>query len=89
MLLLGAVYAKAQSGETGIDAATTEVKNYFDNAINLMYAVGGVLGVVGAVKVYNKWNSGDQDTSKVAASWFGSCVFLIVVATVLKGFFNL
>ncbi|MBX3253326.1 MAG: DUF4134 family protein [Chitinophagaceae bacterium] len=36
----------------------------------------------------NKWNSGDQDTAKVASAWFGSCIFLIVVATVLRGFFG-
>ncbi|MBX2924743.1 MAG: DUF4134 family protein [Chitinophagaceae bacterium] len=36
----------------------------------------------------NKWNSGDQDTGKVAAAWFGSCIFLVVVATVLRGFFG-
>jgi len=40
------------------------------------------------VKVYNKWNSGEGDTNKVAAAWFGSCIFLVVVATVLKSFFG-
>jgi hypothetical protein len=33
-----------------------------------------------------KW--GDPDTSRVAAAWFGSCIFLVVVATVLKSFFG-
>ena len=46
-------------------------------------------GIIGAVKVYQKWNAGDPDTSKVAAAWFGSCVFLVVVATVIKSFFGL
>jgi len=82
--------AKAQDqGNTGINQATTDVKSYFDAGVNLMYAIGAVLGLVGAVKVYQKWNHGDHDTSKVAAAWFGSCIFLVVVATVLKGFFNL
>lgn len=31
-----------------------------------MYAVGAILGLIGAVKVYEKWNSGDHDTGKVA-----------------------
>lgn len=82
--------AQAQDqGNTGINQATTDVKSYFDAGVNLMYAIGAVLGLVGAVKVYQKWNHGDHDTSKVAAAWFGSCIFLVVVATVLKGFFNL
>jgi hypothetical protein len=54
-----------------------------------MYAVGAILGLIGAIKVYQKWNHGDHDTGKVAAAWFGSCIFLVVVATVIKSFFGL
>ena len=39
------------------------------------------------IKVYNKFSSGDPDTSKTAASWFGACIFLIVAATILRSFF--
>ena len=68
--------------------ATELVKGYFGTGTTLLYAIGAVVGLVGAVKVYNKWNSGDGDTNKVAAAWFGSCIFLVVVATVLKSFFG-
>ena len=81
--------ASAQDGNTGIDEATTMVKSYFDSGANLMYAIGALVGLIGGVKVYQKWNSGDPDTGKVAAAWFGSCVFLVVVATVIKSFFGL
>ncbi len=53
-----------------------------------MYAIGAIVGLVGAVKVYNKWSAGEPDTAKVASSWFGACIFLVVVATVLKSFFG-
>ncbi len=76
-------------GNAGINSATTQVKSYFDTGCNLMYAIGAVTGIIGAIKVYQKWNHGDHDTGKVAAAWFGSCVFLVVVATVLKSFFGL
>ena len=79
----------AQDGNEGIDQATTMVKSYFDSGANLMYAVGALLGLIGGVKVYQKWNHGDHDTGKVAAAWFGSCIFLVVVATVIKSFFGL
>jgi hypothetical protein len=79
----------AQDGNAGIDEATTMVKSYFDSGANLMYAIGALLGLIGGVKVYQKWNHGDHDTGKVAAAWFGSCVFLVVVATVIKSFFGL
>ena len=38
-------------------------------------------------QVYSKFSSGDPDTSKTAASWFGACIFLIVAATILRSFF--
>ena len=53
----------------------------------LIYAIGAVVGLIGGIKVYNKFSSGDPDTSKPAASWFGACIFLIVAATILRSFF--
>ncbi|THD32409.1 MAG: DUF4134 domain-containing protein [Flavobacterium johnsoniae] len=80
--------AYAQDGVAGINEANQKVRSYFAAGTNLMYGVGALLGLIGAVKVYQKWNNGDQDTSKVAAAWFGSCVFLVVVATVIQSFFG-
>jgi hypothetical protein len=79
----------AQDGLAGINEANQQVRSYFDAGTELMYAVGALLGLIGAVKVYQKWNAGDPDTGKVAAAWFGSCVFLVVVATVIKSFFGI
>ena len=77
----------AQNGAAGIDKATGEVTGYFDPLTKLMYAIGAVLGLIGAIKVYGKWNAGDQDTQKTAVSWFGSMIFLVIVATVVRSFF--
>jgi predicted transporter len=79
----------SQDGNAGINQATDMVKSYFDSGANLMYAIGALVGLVGGVKVFNKWNHGDHDTGKTAAAWFGSCVFLVVVATVIKSFFGI
>ena len=87
LILISAV-ATAQDGNAGIEEANTKVRSYFDSGTQLMYAVGAIVGLIGAVKVFNKWNAGDHDTGKVAAAWFGSCVFLVVVATVIRSFFG-
>lgn len=78
----------AQDGTAGINEANTKVRSYFSAGTNLMYAVGAIVGLIGAIKVFNKWNAGDHDTGKVAAAWFGSCVFLVIVATVIRSFFG-
>ena len=79
----------AQDGLAGINEANQQVRSYFDAGTQLMYAIGALLGLIGAVKVYQKWNAGDPDTGKVAAAWFGSCVFLVLVATVIQSFFGI
>ena len=67
--------------------ATSMLTGYFDPATKLIYAAGAIVGLIGAIKVYSKFSSGDPDTGKTAGSWFGACVFLIVAATVLRSFF--
>ena len=83
-----AIGAYAQgNGIAGINEATKMVTSYFDPGTKLIYAIGAVVGLIGGIKVYNKFSSGDPDTSKTAASWFGACIFLIVAATILRSFF--
>lgn len=88
MVLLTSTSVFAQgNGLQGITDATNMVTSYFDPATKLIYAIGAVVGLIGGVKVYSKFSSGDPDTSKTAASWFGACIFLIVAATILRSFF--
>lgn len=87
-LFLAPVVADAQgNGMAGINEATKMVTSYFDPGTKLIYAIGALVGLIGGIKVYNKFSSGDPDTSKTAASWFGACIFLIVAATILRSFF--
>lgn len=74
-------------GSAGITEATSMVTSYFDPATKLIYAIGAIVGLIGGVKVYSKFSSGDPDTGKTAAAWFGACIFLIVAATILRSFF--
>lgn len=85
-LFLGVFQAMAQSS-AGIDQATAEVSSYVDPVSNLIIAIGAVVGLIGGVRVYIKWQSGDQDTQKAIMGWFGACLFLILVGVVIKSFF--
>ena len=86
-MMTGATAFAHGNGMAGINEATKMVTSYFDPATKLIYAIGAVVGLIGGVKVYNKFSSGDPDTSMTAASWFGDCIFLIVAATILRSFF--
>ena len=66
--MLATVGAYAQgNGIAGITEATNMVTSYFDPGTKLIYAVGAVVGLIGGVKVYSKFSSGDPYTSKTAA----------------------
>ena len=61
MLLLTATIQMfaAGNGMAGINEATSMVTSYFDPATKLVYAIGAVVGLIGGVKVYSKFSSGD------------------------------
>lgn len=86
MLILNISRSMAQSS-SGIDQATAEVSSYVDPVSNLIIAIGAVVGLIGGVRVYIKWQSGDQDTQKAIMGWFGACLFLVLVGVVIKAFF--
>jgi hypothetical protein len=79
----------AQNGVTGLTTATSTLKTYIAPVTNITLVIGGIVGIVGAIRVYSKWNSGDQDINKELMGWGGSCVFLVVSALVIKAFFGL
>jgi len=89
--LAGYSLVQAQDGNQGINQANTLIRGYFDTGTQLLYAIGGILALVGAIKVYRKWNDEEGHGSAYAAAtgWFGACVFLVVVTSVIRSFFGL
>ena len=71
---------------TGIDGAANAVKGVFSNVSNLVLMIGAIVGLAGGIRVYNKWNNGDQDVQKELIGWAGACVFLLLSGTTLKLF---
>lgn len=53
-LTVAGAYAQG-NGMAGIQEATQMITSYFDPATKLIYAIGAVVGLIGGVKVYNKF----------------------------------
>lgn len=88
--LLGtASFALASStGSTAVTSAATTIKGYWPAITTLSKAIGGVVGVIGGIRIYNKWSNGDQDINKELLGWGGACLFLILAPTFISAFFN-
>ena len=86
--LLAAQVANGQAGGIGIDAATAEISTMITPISNFILVLGAVVGLIGGVRVYIKWNSGDQDVNKELMGWLGSCIFLVTIGVVIRAFFG-
>jgi len=81
---------QAQDGTQGINQANQMIRGYFDPAVQLMYGIGAIFGLIGAVRVYHAFHGGHgEDARRHAVAWFGACIFLVIVATVIRSFFGL
>lgn len=79
--------AHAQIGPA-IDGASASIKGIFGNVSNLMLMIGAVTGLAGGIRVYVKWQNGDQNLNQHLIGWVGSCIFLLLSGTILKLFFG-
>ena len=66
IILIAAFNAFAQGdGSAEINEATTMITGYFDPATKLIYAIGAIVGLIGGVKVYGKFSSGDPTRARL------------------------
>lgn len=90
LLCLVALSTYATGGAAGgaaIDAAASTIRDYATPVGRLVQGIGAIVGVVGGVRIYNKWTNGDQDINKELIGYGGACVFLLMVPTFIAAFF--
>jgi hypothetical protein len=88
VLLSNSVVFAQGNGAAALSNAATTVRGYGTATQTLVLALGVIIGFVGAIRVYSKWNNGDPDTQKSAIGWFGASLFLVAVGSVLTSFFG-
>lgn len=89
LLAFTATDSFAQSGQQAINTASSEVLGYFDSVGDLVLAIAGLVGFVGVISVFVKWNNGDKDIQKDVMAWGGSCIFVIIAGVFLKAVFGI
>src|ERR1700760_2488315 len=87
--ILSPMLTFAQSGVNGLNAATSNLKTYVDPVTDITLVIGGIVGIVGGIRVYSKGTSGDQDINKELMARGGSCLFLVLSSLIIKAFFGL
>jgi type IV secretory pathway VirB2 component (pilin) len=77
------------AGTAALTQVTTDIQKYIPIVQKLVYAIAGVVAVIGAVSVYIKMNNEEQDVKKSIMMIIGACIFLVAAATALPAFFGL
>lgn len=95
MLAIGTTATFAQNGAgdytagtTALSEVTTQIAKYIPYVVKLVYAIAGVVAVVGAISVYIKMNNEEQDVKKSIMMIVGACLFLVAAAQALPLFFG-
>ena len=77
----------ASGGNAALGNAASEITGYITNLKTLIYAIGAIVGIVGGMRIYNKWVNGDQDINKEVVGWGGAAIFLLLVPTFIEAIF--
>lgn len=64
------------------------ISAYVNDAQKLVMVCGAICALIGAVKVYRGWQSGNDETYYVALQWFGACLTLVFATMAVKAFFK-
>ena len=88
LVMMAITPAFAQGEATAISNAASDIRDYWDPIKLILKAVGGLVGFIGGLRVYNKWTNGDQDVNKEILGYGGAMIFLIVVPEFVTAFFS-
>lgn len=85
---MSALAQNAGAGSTALQNAAGTIKDYIPAVQKLIFAIAGVVALVGAISVFIKMNNEEQDVKKSIMMVVGACVFLVLAAEALPLFFD-
>ena len=89
VMATGTTFAQTVAdGNAAIETATADVIALYDIVSNLIFAIAAIIALVGAIKIFMAWNSGERDVQKMVIGWFGACIFLVAIGTIITAFFG-
>lgn len=72
------------SGISALNEATSEVKSFYDPVKKFIWVIAGILGLVGAVRLYAKVQGKDPESSKHALAFVLGALALLIGETFIR-----
>lgn len=82
-------YAQQAPGIKELYSAGTSIRNYYFGFSDLAFSIGGVMGLLGGLRVFSNWQAGLRHIDAQVSGWFFSCLFLLLSGVFLRGLFQL
>lgn len=76
------------AGTKALEDAAGIIYGYVPLVQKVIYALAGVVALVGSISVFIKMNNEEQDVKKSIMMIVGACVFLVIAAEALPMFFK-
>lgn len=71
------------------DARGGAFSSYFYHISNLMIVIGGIVGLIAAIKIYNNWQTGKGNTFHSVINLFLGSIALLTIGGIIKAMFLL
>lgn len=62
------------------------LQNYIRPVTNITLTLGAFIGAIGGIRLYFKYQEGEEDISGEFWKWAGACIFLVLSSIVVKLF---
>ena len=83
------VLALAQPGINEMQQATQDLSGSFFSAFDCSLVLAGIIGIIGAVRIYHNWQMGREHIHIQIAAWFFAAMFMVLAGAFLRGMFGI
>ena len=89
-LLVTSMDVFASSGANILNTQVNEnIARYWGPVSAGIRIIGGIVGGIGGLRVYNKWQNGEQDTQKSIVAWLGALIFILLIPNLISALFGI
>ncbi len=68
---------------------SSTLRSYFDEVASLLLVIGGVIGLIGGLRIYANWNHRDEfPVVSELGNWIYGALLLCIVGGVIKVWFK-
>jgi len=79
----------AQPGISDFYQVEQQVNRWYFDFSDLVLSIGAIAGLLGGLRIYNNWQTGNPRIDSQVAGWFFSCLFLSILSTALRALYGI